>query len=80
MSRSRKKVGGWVDRNPYMKAYANRRVRRKSVNTEIANGSSYKKMTCSYSICDWRFTFHHDCDVRRYLERWGDKRYKVFMK
>ena len=28
MSRSRKKVLGFVDRNPFMKTYANRRIRR----------------------------------------------------
>lgn len=53
MSRSFKKTRGYKDRNPFMKNYANRRIRRKSVNYDIANGKAYRKESCSYNICDF---------------------------
>ena len=59
MSRSRKKVGGFVDRNPYMKKYANRRVRRLSaeqVEHEFGGGKSarVRRYTCPWDICDFK--------------------------
>lgn len=53
MSRSYKKTPLFCDRNPRMKKYANRRFRR--YNGEVQNGKWYKKYTCSYNICDYKF-------------------------
>lgn len=68
MSRSYKKNPGYCDRNPWMKRYANRRVRRKSVDFEIADGRAYKKLVCSYDICDWKFLDHMtDEQLKRHI-------------
>lgn len=53
MSRSRKKNPVIKDRNRGMKACANRKMRRQG--TCVANGNAYRRLTCSYDICDWRF-------------------------
>ncbi len=63
MSRSRKKVPGWVDRNPFMKNYANRRLRRKPLDYEIANGNAYRKEQCSYDICDHKWLYYNSVQV-----------------
>lgn len=56
MSRSYQK-NPWVnDRNPFMKNYANRRVRRISPYANIhADGNWYRRYTCPYDICDWKW-------------------------
>lgn len=60
MSRSFKKVAGWVDhgRNTWQdKRLASKKVR----NTlELSNGSMYKKVYCSYDICDFKFLEFND--------------------
>ena len=66
MSRSRKRYAGYADRNPFMKRYANRRLRRLPVDRPIANGKSYRKHTCSYDICDWK-CFEHVDTLQAYL-------------
>ena len=60
MARSYKKQLGYCDRNPWNKNQANRRVRRK---LDIQDGGAYRKLFCSYNICDYRFLYfgpeHH---------------------
>lgn len=55
MSRSYKKVFGHKDRNPFMKKYSNRRLRRLSIDETLANGMSYRKHTNPWDISDWKF-------------------------
>lgn len=57
MSRSHKKNFITKDRNPYIKRYANRCVRRalnNDFNLELQH-NSYRKFYESYDICDWKF-------------------------
>jgi hypothetical protein len=58
MSRSRKKVWGWTDhQSPYSKIakrYANKKVRHTE---DIRSGGAYKKLFCSYDICDYKFLY-----------------------
>jgi len=60
MSRSFKKP--WVTdggpRRVFFKNYANRVIRRKSVDFEIADGNSYRKHFDQYSICDYKFLYN----------------------
>lgn len=89
MSRSRKKVAGFVDRNPFMKKYANRRLRRKSVDYEMANGKAYRKENCPYDICDHKDLYYNSVQVmyatQYVLFYWGYaiepyKSYELYMK
>jgi hypothetical protein len=60
MSRSFKKP--WITDNGacrrFFKNYANRTIRRKSYEFDIANGCSYKKHFDQYSICDYKFSYN----------------------
>lgn len=55
MSRSRKKNPYRSDysrsKTPFMKRLAAKRVRRAK---DVPNGSGYKKVSCSWDICDWK--------------------------
>lgn len=53
MSRSYKKVPCCKDHNRGMKKYANRYVRRNYL--IVPSGKAYKKLFCSYNICDYKF-------------------------
>ncbi len=53
MSRSYKKVPCCKDHNRGMKKYANRYVRRNYL--IVPSGKAYKKLFCSYDICDYKF-------------------------
>jgi hypothetical protein len=55
MSRSRKKHPIVKDRNPGSKRIANRKVRRIP---DVPNGKAYRKVYCSWNICDWRFRWN----------------------
>jgi hypothetical protein len=55
MSRSYKKEPVVKDYNRNSKKYANRKVRRKFKNCDYPNGNAYRKLTCSWDICDYRF-------------------------
>lgn len=65
MSRSRKKNPWCCDRNPWAKKYANRRLRRNRPRLDnhedwiepFVSGNSYRKYSCSYDICDWRWAY-----------------------
>ena len=50
MSRSNKRSPVCKQRNsPFAKRWANKRVRK----SEVQSGKAYKKLFCSYDICDW---------------------------
>lgn len=53
MSRSYKRVPCCRDYNKGAKKYANRYVRRNYF--LIPSGMAYKKLFCSYNICDYKF-------------------------
>lgn len=81
MSRSYKKTPGWCDRNPWQKNYANRRLRRVSVDHEIPSGGSYRKYSCSWDICDYKYLLYTNTKVLDHLEvAYWNKRYELFMK
>lgn len=70
MSRSRK-APFVKDRNPGMKAKANRKVRRRAkraitkADEEIGSGKSYKKVFNSYDISDFCFPSDRPKDKRK---------------
>lgn len=74
MSRSYKKTPICKDHTKGMKTIANRKVRRKLKNPSIhMNGKSYKKMFCSYDICDWIFLGDDfNTYYKKELARWKD--------
>jgi hypothetical protein len=39
----------------FYKKYANKKIRRKQLNEDIPDGSSYRKLFESWDICDYRF-------------------------
>lgn len=65
MSRSWKKVYGHVDRNPFMKNQANRRIRQLSIDVAVSDGSDYKKFFCSYDICDFKSIDYTEAQFRK---------------
>lgn len=72
MSRSYKKTYGWTDQqtckhSTWYKRQANRRVRRAKA---VGDGGGYKKLYCSWIICDFRLPFFSERD----LNRWGEAR------
>ena len=86
MSRSYKKNPVVKDSSRHMKTIANRKVRRKFNNNksrilDFPNGNGYRKLFCSYDICDWgvRETWlEYDARAERYRKehengvfRWG---------
>ena len=80
MSRSYKKVPvAALPKDKFFKNYFNRRVRR---NDETLNNSSYKKLSQSYDICDYRgdsmsFTDFWEREVRHWYE-WEQELGKPF--
>jgi len=64
MARSRKKTPGFCGSSTWWKRYANKRVRQRK--GKISDGCRYKRITCSYYICDWK----HLCWTKRQLEYW----------
>lgn len=69
MSRSYKKTPGFKDRNPYMKNYANRVVRRIPIDKEVGDYKTYIKYNCSWDICDWKDLFYNEEQVQQYFKR-----------
>ena len=56
MARSYKKQPVVKDRTIGMKTIANRKIRRMlKCGYPVANGNAYRKLVCSYDICDWLF-------------------------
>ncbi len=72
MSRSFKKVFGFVDRNPWGKRFANRRVRRIPIDKSLASGNAYRRYNNPWDICDWRFLFHSKAAVLQHYAEWYD--------
>lgn len=82
MSRSRKKNPWVCDRNPWMKNYANRRVRRTKPRLDnledwispIPEYRGYARYTCPWDICDWKWTYGTEAEYvehqRRFQEEW----------
>lgn len=57
MSRSFKKVPGFVDGpHPFAKRQANRVARHRPLE-DVQNGNWYRKVYDRYNICDWRFMY-----------------------
>lgn len=52
MARSKKKPW-YCDSNKGMKRFANKTIRQSK--KSIPNGKGYKKLFCSYNICDYKF-------------------------
>jgi len=77
MSRSYKKVWGFVDRNPIGKKFANQKVRR---TWDVPNGKSYKKLYDSYNICDHMSLVLLLSDAEWMNKYYYDKYYKVYGK
>lgn len=76
MSRSFKKVAGYVDRNPFMKRYSNKSLRKASRNSlqSLSDPDQYDDMVSSFScfkrcsvnpydICDWRFLYFSEQEL-----------------
>ena len=69
MSRSRKKTAGFCDRNPYMKACANRKFRRMTLD-QFENGigagksNRHKRYSNPYDICDFKCLYFSDQEVQ----------------
>ncbi len=90
MSRSRKKNPGLCDRNPFMKTYYNRGVRRQNkvaVHKDheayhyIPSGGSYKKAYCSWDICDWKWVMYSASEVREHLTKeYANRKHYYFTK
>ena len=67
MSRSFKKTPGFCDRNPFNKRQANKRVRK---DWRIPSGGAYRRVFCSWDICDYRFLFYtHESAIEFYLDK-----------
>ena len=62
MSRSRRKVSYYGDKKKRQsKRQANKKVRHLSVYAELSNGNKWKKLYCSWNICDWYvIRFYHE--------------------
>jgi hypothetical protein len=54
-------------RKRYAKNLANRTVRRKSIDYEIASGKAYRKLTNPWDICDFKYRYRSEPR----LYQWG---------
>jgi len=76
MSRSYKKEPWCKDGpNAWAKSHANKRVRR-SLN--VPNGKAYRKFSCSYDICDYKY-FWTEKDNQK-DDEYATPRYRAYMK
>jgi hypothetical protein len=62
MSKSWRKQGGIKDSSSYAKRLASRKVRRRP---DLPNGNAYRKVLCSWTICDWNCT--HSLSYEKHL-------------
>jgi len=61
MSRSYKKTPCYSSKtDKFFKSYANKKLK----NIDLKNGSMYKKIFCSYNICDWKCIHSEQDDLR----------------
>lgn len=72
MSRSSKRIPCCKDHNKGMKRCANKKVRRN--NMIIPSGAFYKKVFCSYDICDYKF-FESFTSYKKDCERYSHRKY-----
>jgi len=82
MSRSRKKVWGWTDHKSPHSKIAKRFANKKARHTKgIQNGGAYKKVFCSWDICDYKFLCFRRSQVEKEAERlYGGQIYKYYRK
>ena len=82
MSRSRKRTWGWTDHSTPRSRIAKRLASKKVRHAEdIHNGGAYKKVFCSWDICDYRFLYFRRTEVEKHAERWyGGRIYKYYTK
>lgn len=74
MSRSYRKNAIFKQKNDsYYKKLANRAVRNKPVDYDIPDGKAYKKLMCSWDICDFRF--YEARNFHNYREKMRQGRY-----
>ena len=72
MSRSYKHVPCYKDHNRGMKKCANRKIRRNYL--IVPSGMAYKKLFCSYEICDYKFIR----SFASYKKIFSKKRYRIY--
>lgn len=73
MSRSRKKVPGFITKSAYGKEQANRRVRHTKY---LSSFGCYKKVYDSWNIRDWRLLYFSALEVKQ-----ADyEKYKLYLK
>jgi len=84
MSRSVKRIPGFIDNNrskKFWKRYSNKLVRR---SIDISNGSYFKKIFgCGiYNICDWKFLYWSRQNLEYELNHiyYTGKLYRAYMK
>ncbi|MDE5777312.1 MAG: hypothetical protein K2I10_02195 [Lachnospiraceae bacterium] len=65
MSRSYKRIPCWKDYNKGMKKCANRYLRRNYL--IVPSGNAYRKMFCSYEICDYKFLESFSSFKKRFI-------------
>lgn len=83
MSRSYKRVPCCKDHNTWAKKYANRYLRRNHLS--ISSGMAYKKLYCSWDICDYKFLesfrSYKDSFITYHQRRYSDKElYRMWYK
>ena len=93
MTRSVKKVPGYTDRNPWAKRYANKRVRAVATRalrnhlvtydsfydpTLELNHKMYKRYTCSYDICDYKFLYWSPLEIKGNIEEQLPYHYRTY--
>jgi hypothetical protein len=60
-----------------MKRYANKTVRQ--FKGDLPNGKRYKRLFCSWNVCDWRYLFLRPSSKRR-LHRDYDRPWQAWSK
>lgn len=74
MSRSVKKTPSFTNSGSNGRRFAKREANAKVRNTpDIPDGCTYRKVYCSYNICDYRSIYYTEAGYRRYIEKlWAD--------
>ena len=67
MSRSYKSTPGWCDSSTFGKRQANKRVRH--YKGDLSNGKSFKKLYCSYDICDYKSLYYDKQGINNWIHR-----------
>lgn len=67
MSRSYRKIAKYARNDVWAKRQANKKARK----SDLQDGGYYKKVYCSWNICDYRAVLYTDDDIRRVLEIGG---------